>query len=239
MVRKSLPCRVRLLFKELDILIDSDNSNASFAPGGWLEDPIKSSTPLLDFKISPRMNIYLESDTQGSFLIDASISYLVGQKYPATISSSSYESSKLSLEIFIYSSAIKSVNQTSIIVDTVNNEILFSLKPFPATLDPYNVTVFGTLSQSNATVFTASTKLYKLPNRADGGSVTRLDNLYGGLSVRKGVEVEWSLIFPFTYYGKQKSPQKDHVITNRNSSSMDSILEFQPFDSGRICCHGL
>ncbi|TID17375.1 putative glycoside hydrolase subgroup catalytic core [Venturia nashicola] len=174
--------------------------NASFSPGGWLEDPAKSSTPLLDFKISPRMNIYLESDTQGSFLVDASISNLVGQQYPAANSTGSYKSAKLSLEILINGSSIKFPNQTSISVDTVKNEIVFSLGQFPATLKPYNVTIYGTLPHSNGTVFTASTKLYKLPDRTDGGSVTRLDNLYGGLSVRKGVETKWSLIFPFTYY---------------------------------------
>lgn len=189
-------------------MINNTDSNASFAPGGWLEEPAKSSTPLLDFKISPRMNIYLESDTQGSFLIDASISYLVGQNYPVKNSSSSYESAKLSLEILINGSSIKYINQTSISVDTVNNEILFSLEPFPATLTPYNVTVFGKPSQSNGTVFTSSTKLYKLPSRTDGGSVTRLDNLYGGLSVRKGVETAWSLIFPFTYYGRQNRSKR-------------------------------
>ncbi|KAE9976952.1 hypothetical protein EG328_002345, partial [Venturia inaequalis] len=174
--------------------------NASFSPGGWLEDPAKSSTPLLDFKISPRMNIYLESDVQGSFLVDASISYLVGQQFPAANSSSSYKSAELLVEILVNGDSIKPGNRTSIGIDTARNEILFSLESFPATLVPYNVTATGTLSSSNHTVFTATTKLYKLPSRTDGGSVTRLDNLYGGLSVRKGVETDWSLIFPFTYY---------------------------------------
>ncbi|QDS68270.1 hypothetical protein FKW77_010634 [Venturia effusa] len=167
--------------------------NASFAPGGWLEEPVKSTTPLLDFKISPRMNIYLET-----YLIRKEVFSLTPPS--RTFSSGFFGNAKLSLKIFTNGSAITSVNQTSVNVNTVNNEIHLSLEPFPAALHPYNVTVFGTLSQSNATVFTASTQLYKLPSRVDGGSVTRLDNLYGGLSVRKGAETEWSLIFPFTYY---------------------------------------
>lgn len=149
------------------------------------------------------MNIYLESDNQGSFLVDASISYLVGQTYPATSSPSSYNNAELSLEILVNGSSIEVSDQASISIGTVNNELVFDLEQFPASLYPLNVTIHGTLTQANDTVFTASTKLYKLPKRTDGGSVTRLDNLYGGLSVRKGVETEWSLIFPFTYYGEQ------------------------------------
>jgi hypothetical protein len=48
------------------------------------------------------MNLYLESETYGSFLIDASISNLVGQKYLASnISSYHQQNDRLLLEILI------------------------------------------------------------------------------------------------------------------------------------------
>lgn len=56
-------------------------SNASFEPGGWLEDPVLSTSLLLDLTITPRMNIYIASDDYASFIIDARISYIHGEPF--------------------------------------------------------------------------------------------------------------------------------------------------------------
>jgi hypothetical protein len=56
-------------------------SNASFEPGGWLEDPVLSTSLLLDLTIRPRMNIYIASDDYASFIIDARISYIHGEPF--------------------------------------------------------------------------------------------------------------------------------------------------------------
>lgn len=56
-------------------------SNASFEPGGWLEDPVPSTSLLLDLTIRPRMNIYIASDDYASFIIDAQISYIHGEPF--------------------------------------------------------------------------------------------------------------------------------------------------------------
>lgn len=56
-------------------------TNASFNPGGWLFAPnATSSSPLLDLRVYPRMNFYL-NDQNGSFIVDAPISYIQGQKF--------------------------------------------------------------------------------------------------------------------------------------------------------------
>lgn len=176
--------------------------NASFNPGGWFEEPEKSSVPLLNLKIRPRMTLYLDSDLDGSFLVDASISDLVGEPYYGAGNSSYHGKTDLDLQITINNSTRLLLNSTSVKVGTVDNEIGFSLSQLPASLEPYNITVRGSLRYDKGVSYRATTEVLRLPHKADGGSTTRLDNLYGGLSVLKRNETEWSLIFPYTYYGK-------------------------------------
>jgi len=50
-------------------------------PGGQFEFRTPQADPLLYVKLQPRYSIFLKSDAEGSFIIDASISYLFGQDY--------------------------------------------------------------------------------------------------------------------------------------------------------------
>jgi hypothetical protein len=148
------------------------------------------------------MSIYLESDSEGSLLIDAAVSYLTGDPLPSTVSSSSNKASVLSLDITSDGTSIVSKPQ-SVVVDSSENEIPISFDKFPPSSMPYNITVRATLSHGNTEItFETSTELYRLPQRTDGGSATRLDHLYGGLAVVKGDQTSWMPIFPYTYYGK-------------------------------------
>ncbi|QKX54849.1 uncharacterized protein TRUGW13939_01938 [Talaromyces rugulosus] len=179
-------------------------SNESFNPGGWFEEPSQSSTPLLDLKVKPRMSIYLGSDYDGSLLVDAAVSYLTGEKLPSTKSSvdSLVHRSYLSIKVTSDGKPIfLGKKEQQISLDTRDNEIDISLEQFPPRLTPYNITLIATLGHGNKkTTFVATTELYRLPQRTDGGSSTRLDHLYGGLAVVKGEETEWTPIFPYTYY---------------------------------------
>ncbi|OKL56298.1 hypothetical protein UA08_08550 [Talaromyces atroroseus] len=176
-------------------------SNDSFNPGGWFEEPPKSSVPLLNLNVKPRMSIYLESDYEGSLLIDATVSYLTGDPLPDTFSSSSSKGSILSIEIISDGASI-APKQQSVVVGSSDNEILMSFDKFPPRSTPYNITVRASLSHGNSKSisFEASTELYRLPQRTDGGSATHLDHLYGGLAVVKGDQTAWTPIFPYTYY---------------------------------------
>ncbi|THY27280.1 hypothetical protein D6D01_04170 [Aureobasidium pullulans] len=175
------------------------NTNASFNPGGWFQEPPKSDTPLVDFKIKPRMNLYLEDDTNSSFIVDAPVSWYVGHAMPGDDTSTSRHGSKIVLNIMTGNRSLQ-LNQTSIKLGSTKNEIPFDLSSFPAGSEPHNITVTGTLEGHKNVTFTATTQLNKLPLRSDNGTATRLDNLYGGLSVRKGQAKEWTSLFPYTYY---------------------------------------
>ncbi|EED13907.1 conserved hypothetical protein [Talaromyces stipitatus ATCC 10500] len=176
-------------------------SNASFKPGGWFEGPPRSSTPLLNLKVRPRMNIYLESDVDGSLLVDATVSYLTGEPLAGTADFISGRG-KSNVTLDITSDGISIVSkQYSVTLDSHDNEIPINFTKFSPRLTPYNITVVATVSHGNTeSKMKANTELYRLPQRTDGGSATRLDHLYGGLAVMKGKDTEWTPIFPYTYY---------------------------------------
>lgn len=125
------------------------------------------------------MSLYLESDPVNGFLVDASISYLLGQAYPSTSNWTIQISTKLVLHITAAGNgtADRLIKTASIDIDSVNNEVVTSLDQFTPSLIPYDITIKASDYFSNNTVYTATTQLTRLPQRKDGGNVTRLDNL--------------------------------------------------------------
>ncbi|EME81255.1 uncharacterized protein MYCFIDRAFT_140370, partial [Pseudocercospora fijiensis CIRAD86] len=173
--------------------------NASFNPGGRFEAPSRSAKPLLNLKVTPRMSIYLDDEKHGSFLVNASISHLVGTAIKSS-SQSTYNDVplKLSIDIMLGGKSLLGYGPTSIPLGSIA-EVDFDLSSISAKHEPYNVTVEA-VSESNQT-FTASTQLIVLPIRSDNGTAVRIDNLVGGLAVRNASSKEFKPFFPYTYYG--------------------------------------
>lgn len=86
-------------------------------------------------------------------------------------------------------------------VNTTNNEIGFSLTGLTPRIAPYEV-VLTVGSGDGAQFYTATADLYYLPERTDGGSVVKVDNLYGGLQVQDYLNnaTGFTPLFPYTYY---------------------------------------
>jgi hypothetical protein len=179
--------------------------NSSFEPGGWLETPTLSSTPLLDLSIRPRMNIYLTNETYASFLVDASISYMNGAPFVnSTFNKQDNITSsftKLFIDVEVVESGLDLLSSRNVTVNTTNNEFVFSLSRLTPRFEPYEVVITGAPSDG-AQFFTATTQLYYLPARTDGGSVTKVDNLYGSLLVQDYLKnsTAWAPLFPYTFY---------------------------------------
>ncbi|KAH0294734.1 hypothetical protein KCU62_g55, partial [Aureobasidium sp. EXF-3399] len=193
------------------------DTNASFNPGGWFEEPAKSETPLIDFKIKPRTNLYLEDDTVSSFIVDAPMNWYRGHALPdSNTSIPSSHSSEIMLEIKAGNQSL-CLNKTSIALGSMDNEIPFDVSSLAVSREPHNITIVGTLAGHMSSTFTATTRLTKLPLRNDNGTVTRLDNLYGGLSVRKGLAKQWTSLFPYTYYVQWS------LYWNANISTLDDF----------------
>lgn len=168
--------------------------NASFEPGGWLDKPAQSTVPLLDLGVRPRMNLYVPGDDNGSFIVDTEISYIRGDPLDRP---SGHESKDLHVDISI---EVTSLHLRRIVaVNSSSTEINFPLQNLAPRFKPYQVTLKATHSNDHI-VYTATTELYYLPERTDGGSVTKLDSLYGGLMVQKKDSSAWSLLLPYSYY---------------------------------------
>jgi hypothetical protein len=179
--------------------------NASFEPGGWLEPLALSSTPLLDLSIRPRMSIYIAGEDYASFIIDAPISYMHGGAF-ANSSFNKQDNltspfSKLFIDVSVEESGLDLLSGRNVSVNSTSNEFVFSLSGLTPRLDPYEIVIVGA-SGDGAQSYTATTNLFYLPARTDGGSVTKVDSLYGGLLVQDYLSnsTSWAQLFPYTFY---------------------------------------
>jgi len=168
--------------------------NASFEPGGWLDSPARSDVPLLDLKFRPRMNLYTAADDKGIFIVDAEISYIHGEPLEAK----DHDSQSLQIELSVDETQLHL--KYSVPVNTSSNELDFPLQDLVPRFEPYRVTLKAK-HQDGTRAYTAITELYHLPERTDGGSITKLDNLYGGLLVQDNTkDSSWSPLLPYSYY---------------------------------------
>ncbi|KAL1852956.1 hypothetical protein Plec18170_005538 [Paecilomyces lecythidis] len=179
-------------------------SNASFEPGGWLVQPAPSLEPLLDLRVRPRMNLYTDDELWGSFIVDAAVSHINGYPYDHDTDVGdgrdyAHESSNvLYVDISLADNGADLVSAAVIPVNTTSNEVSFSLSRLKPQFDPYEVVLRAVSSDGNKS-YTARTQLYRLPSRTDGGSITKLDSLYGGLLVENEHTV-WEPILPYSFY---------------------------------------
>lgn len=153
------------------------------------------------------MSIYLETDTTACLLIDAGVSNQTGQPFPfvpldrdgnlpresGVVSPQSPHS--LDVAIMLDGSVLQ---VTTIPIGATNVEVPLDLDVFPPKMSAYNVSMKATLN--GQATYEAFTKLSRLPTPENYGSVSRIDNLYGGLWVKRGRQ-DWHHIFPYTYYG--------------------------------------
>lgn len=181
------------------------STNASFNPGGWLYAPGPSSSPLVDLQFYPRMNLYLAGESSASLIIDAPLSYEVGQPFCSPegyISDASGGSSYSHFDIIKSSTGEILVTDASVPVNSTGNEFKFSLSSFDASFDPYDILIKTTSSPCDFNIH-AVTQLTVLPPRNDTGSVVKVDYLYGGLYTSyasSNSSTSWTLIFPYSYY---------------------------------------
>lgn len=184
-----------------EVLLLTLSRNASFEPGGELLDPIVSSTPLLHLQIKPRLNLYIPSDTYASFIIDAPISYNIGSPFsntsfnPGTNISDAFTT--LFIDVSVVASGLDLVSSRNVSVNSTANEFVFALSSLEPRTEPYDIVVTG-VNGDGSQSYTATTELFYLPTRTDGGSVVKLDNLYGGLLVQDYVSnsTDWTPLFP-------------------------------------------
>lgn len=166
--------------------------NASFNPGGFFEYPPVGDSPLLRLKAKSRMSIYLDTDSAAAVLVDAEVSYQLGE----AISEASLTAPPQQLQVTVKSSE-GGVTLGSAVLDvgSTGNEIPLSLDGLSPRADPYSLTVQAVLA--NTTVYSTTTNLSYLPYPGSYGSVARLDQLYGGTYAQRGSNSSWAAIYPY------------------------------------------
>ncbi|KAJ4413507.1 hypothetical protein N0V82_008494 [Gnomoniopsis sp. IMI 355080] len=197
-------------------------TNSSFDPGGWFEDPAVTSTPSLRLKAKSRMSIYLDTDAAASVLVDAEVVYYqIGEP----ISEAFLTNPAQTLRVTISSEGL-SLGSAALDVGSTDNEVPISLKDLTPRLDPYSLTIQAVLA--NSTVYTASTNLSYLPYPESYGSVARLDNLYGGTYAQRGKNSSWVEIYPYTYYVQWSLYWDANVSTLNDFSSSYNMIHIVP-----------
>jgi hypothetical protein len=151
------------------------------------------------------MNIYIAGESYASFIVDASISYMHGGSFVnGSFNKQDNITSpfmKLFIDISVQESGLDLLSGRNVTVNSTSSEFMFSLDSLTPRFDPYEVVIVGA-SGDGAQSYTATTDLYYLPARTDGGSVTKVDNLHGGLLVQDYLKnsMSWTQLFPYTFY---------------------------------------
>jgi hypothetical protein len=165
--------------------------------------PPKSSAPLLNLQVYPRMSIYIEDETSGSLVVDAGLSDTHGKPYcaPSQDGYISTPDAKLRLSITRLDNGEVTSSETGVSVNSTGNIFTIPLDSFAPRFEPYDIIV-KTSSPHCDKSFEAKTRITRLPRRTDGGSVSRIDNLYGGLQYQNTTTQPpvWTPIFPYSFY---------------------------------------
>lgn len=151
------------------------------------------------------MSFYLPSDRTASFIVDAAISYTQGQDYYALPGLGNESSPYHMLEVVakVADNGLELV-AANVTVNTTGNEIRFEVAELAPRSVPYEIELEASSMQGQRT-YLASTQLSVLPDRTDGGSVVKLDSLYGGLHVRhKNASTTYTSAYtpllPYSFY---------------------------------------
>ncbi|KJZ75032.1 hypothetical protein HIM_05518 [Hirsutella minnesotensis 3608] len=167
----------------------------SFDPGGQTVEPgALPDGPALDLQLKSRYSIYLESDQSAEFVVKADISKWRGQAWPGLTGPAKPSSVRFTIRLEADGRVLVSDE-----LDVGSGPKLFSfnlagLKP---RLDGYKVLLSGTSQAGSAKVF-ATSELFVLSEKTTG-SVTKLDNLNGGMLFRS--RATGGKFEPFVPYG--------------------------------------
>lgn len=137
-----------------------------------------SGPPLLDVQFKPRYSLYLDSEETGEFIVNVPLSQFFGQAWP---NSTSDRADQFVFSINLVSNDDPLV-ENRVTINSTGNVFGFDLSSLKASLNPIEVVLYGG-PEGGDPMWTATTELYYLPEKTNG-SVTKLDNLNGGMLFR-------------------------------------------------------
>jgi hypothetical protein len=141
--------------------------------------------------------LYLESETQAQFVVNAAISKWFGESWPSLDAPGEAPEVKFTITV---SSSEQTLVSDSIAVGSDNQLFEFSLADLEPRLEPYTLNLQGTSEDGESTV-SATTDMFYLPEK-ETGSVTKLDNLNGGMQFRSSkTDGSFVPLLPYGFFG--------------------------------------
>ncbi|KAK3945156.1 hypothetical protein QBC46DRAFT_435993 [Diplogelasinospora grovesii] len=188
-------------------------NHSAFDPGGQTPQPTSvCGQPLFYVQFKPRYSLYLDTDTQGEFVVKTELSqysYKLAQNnsqkmWPCECTN------KFVFSIKRASDGTTLVDNASVTADTAMSVFSFDLSRLGNTsLTPINVTLTGEPEGHNLT-WTASSMLYYLPDKKNG-SVTKIDNLNGGMLFKNSASNQtFQPLLAYGFYAKWETFLANH-----------------------------
>lgn len=171
----------------------------------------------------PRYSLYLDSEKQGEFVVNAPLSQFFGRAWPNT-NTTAGTSNKLAFSISLASSVDDPLVESQVPVNSTGTLFTFDLTRLTPSTDPVQVILTGRGPKgsegSDTTTWTANTTLLYLPSKPTGGSVTRIDNLNGGVFFSNAASHHaFRPLFPYGFYASYDGFLAD--VTPSNTSAVD------------------
>ncbi|KHJ30294.1 putative glycoside hydrolase subgroup catalytic core protein [Erysiphe necator] len=170
-------------------------------PDGTFEYPVPKPFQMLYLDVKSRYTIFLENDPAVELIVEAAYSNIFGT--PITNDSNSILSETLEIGIKCDETGV-TLNNTLIPIESKKNIVYFDIKLLLPRLEPYQISVYGKLSNSKK-LYSANTEIYVLPAR-DYGSAVKIDRLYGGSLVQNSFNqyTGWYSVFPHGMFADSK-----------------------------------
>jgi hypothetical protein len=147
-------------------------------------------------QFAPRYSIYLESENQGEFVVSSVISKWHGIPWPGLDSPESAPDVTFTITL---ESGNETLLSDSIPVGTASKVFSFDFSNIKPRFEPYQVTLSAGKNARGKSV-SASNELFYLPEK-EKGSVSRLDNLNGGLVIRNSqTNGKFEPLLPYGFY---------------------------------------
>jgi hypothetical protein len=140
---------------------------------------------LLFVQVEPRHSIYVSSEKTATFIVDAALSQYHGEPYRNSTQQLGDPDVQPFNDLY-FNILLESTDQVlvtnNVSVNSTDNLFDFDISTLKPQLDAYDIVLSGASADGNQT-FSATTKLFYLPDKTTG-SVTKIDNLNGGLLFR-------------------------------------------------------
>ncbi|KAI1805971.1 hypothetical protein F4811DRAFT_513225 [Daldinia bambusicola] len=216
----------------------------AFEPGGHTTEPAPINpdrSPNLYVQFKPRHNIYLAGEEKASFVVKAELSPWFGEQWGNSTTGEEsvgepFTDLHFSISLASDSGDIRTpLVEGSVPINSTGSGFNFDLSAFEPRLAPYEVVLVGT-SRLGSRNYTANSSFRYLPDIVPGGSVTKIDNLNGGLLFRNAQTGDAFVpLLPYGFYGLyngSNSPaESDEFVRDYSSggNGLNAIISLAGF----------